>query len=386
MARSILNILVVVLAVAGGFYQLYLKPLLTTFGYARVIESIGNTNCKNVPELQACEKIMIHQPTGLLYLACSTPISRTFWTPAVGRLNATGASRDDFVATYDPKSSSITRLKVVGYDSPRGLSLHGMDVVPSSNPNQLFVYLVNHRAPLDGIAEKVGADSSIEVFTTTVGGNTLTHVKTVEDPVIITPNDVVGSADGKSFFFTNDHGEKTGLSRELDMLGRASTSIGYCHLDHGCKFAIRGMHGNNGIVQAPNGTLYVGNALHGGLTILEPQADNSLVLADFIKTDRGMDNLSIDSNGQIWAAAFPNALLLVFKHFSDPSIPAPSSALRFSINTGKDAFYGEKYKVEKVFEDDGSVASGITSVAYDAERKRLFMHGLTAPSLVICEL
>jgi hypothetical protein len=35
-------------------------------------------------------------------------------------------------------------------------------------------------------------------------------------------------------------------------------------------------------------------------------------------------------------------------HFEDPRILAPSCALRFSINTGPNAFYGEKYKVAKV--------------------------------------
>lgn len=57
-------------------------------------------------------------------------------------------------------------------------------------------------------------------------------------------------------------------------------------------------------------------------------------------------------------------------------------------------FYGNKYKVEKVsviiaatqqcfqfftrqlFEDNGSIASGITSVAYDADRRLLFLNGL----------
>ena len=158
-------------------------------------------------------ELILHQPTGLIYLACSTPSSRVHWTPAVSRLNATGASRDDYVAIYDPKSSAVTRLEVAGFSSTRGLSLHGMDVVPSStNPSDLFIYLVNHRAPLgDALAQDVGADSVIEIFKTTVGGKTLTYLKTIESPVIITPNDIVGSPDGDSFYFTNDHGEKVGF-------------------------------------------------------------------------------------------------------------------------------------------------------------------------------
>jgi len=33
--------------------------------------------------------------------------------------------------------------------------------------------------------------------------------------------------------------------------------------------------------------------------------------------------------------------------------------------------------VDKVFEDDGTFASGITSVVHDAERKLLFLDGLS---------
>lgn len=132
--------------------------------------------------------------------------------PALGRLNATGASQDDYVATYDPKTSTVTRLNVLGFESPRGLSLHGMDVVPSAaDPSELFVYLVNHRVPLNDLAKNVGADSVIEIFKTTLGSKNMTHIKTVNDPVIMTPNDIVGSSDGKSFYFTNDHGAKVGL-------------------------------------------------------------------------------------------------------------------------------------------------------------------------------
>lgn len=159
-------------------------------------------------------EVVIHQPTGIVYLACSTPTSRTHWTPAVLRLNASGASRDDYVATYDPKTSRVTRLKPANFDSPRGLSLHGMDVVPSSvDSSELFVYLVNHRAPTGGqLAKEVGADSVVEIFKTKVGSSTLTHVKTVEDSVISTPNDVIGYGNGKSFYVTNDHGvNKIGL-------------------------------------------------------------------------------------------------------------------------------------------------------------------------------
>ena len=256
-----------------------------------------------------CPESVLHQPTGLLFLACSNPQSRLHWIPGVGRLNATGASWDDYVATYDPKTSTITRLDALGFESPRGLSLHGMDVVPSAaDPSELFIFLVNHRAPLNDLPKNVGADSVIEIFKTKLGSKAMTHIKTVKDPVILTPNDIVGSPDGKTFYFTNDHDSKVGLvslwfypsdeiitisthtcfvlqTRELDpILGTSKSSVGYCDIEKGCHYAIQNLQGSNGIAKAPNGTFYVANVISGGVSVLEAQADNTLVLTDFIPT------------------------------------------------------------------------------------------------------
>ncbi|KAF9568249.1 calcium-dependent phosphotriesterase [Agrocybe pediades] len=384
-----LNISVVLLALIAGFYQIYLKHVLAITGVypARVIEPLANTDCKTVPELQACEKIILHQPTGVIYLACSTPSSRAHWIPAANQLNATGASNKDYVATYDPATSRITRLATPDFNNGRGLSLHGMDVVPSeSNLNELFIYLVNHRTPIgDKPAQEVGADSVIEVFKAQLGGASMEHVKTVSDPIIVTPNDVLGSADGKSFYFTNDHAARVGLSRHLEILGHKGSSIGYCHIDEGCKYSLDKTHSSNGITSAPNGTIYVSDSIFGGVTALERQTDNTLVVAESISTERVVDGISFDANGQLWGATTPQGLTAL-KHFGNPKLLSPSSVHRISINTGVNAFYGEKYKVEKTFEDDGTLISGITTVAYDSQRKKLFLHGIASPQLAECNI
>ena len=164
----------------------------------------------------------MHSPSGIIYLACSTPVHRVHWTPFLLIFNdsLSETSTLDYVATYDPSqatepSKGIKRLTLKGFNDPRGLHVHGMDVVPArNNPELLYVYLVNHRPQLATAANtsaEIGADSVIEVFSTELGSDTLFHVKTVHDPrVIITPNDVSGSPDGNSFFFTNDHSEKIG--------------------------------------------------------------------------------------------------------------------------------------------------------------------------------
>ena len=223
------SVVILVLAVTVGSYYQYAVPFLDAINMFRLPQPLNNfSSCTTVPELQACEsalsisiaspvlsniniytEIVLHQPSGKLFLACSTLEGRRHWIPANSRLNSTYRSNEDYVAIYDPPTNQITRLTLDKFDSTRGLSVHGMDVVPSTtNPKELFVYMVNHRIPLTGDAADVGADSVIEIFKTTLSSGKLTHLKTIEDPAIIAPNDVIGYPDGKSFYFTNDHGAK----------------------------------------------------------------------------------------------------------------------------------------------------------------------------------
>ncbi|KAL4074123.1 hypothetical protein V8B97DRAFT_1932047 [Scleroderma yunnanense] len=373
-------------------WQLHFRQYLAAIGVGRSVESIGNTNCKTVPELQACEKIVLHQPTGTIYLACSTLRDRVQWMPAVNKLNASGTSGNDHIATYDPQTNAVRHLSLSGFSSPGGLFVHGMDVVASiHDPSILYVYVVNHRKPISGDPRKIGADSVIEVFQTQTGGSELKYIRTFEDPaVVITPNDVVGSPDGQSVYFTNDNSQKLGLKRHLNLFIQPSdTSVGFCHVDHGCKFAFRGLHASNGIVKGfnqNNDTFYVADYMLGEITVLEKRPDNTLAFIEVIKTGYAADNLAVDSNGALWVAVLSDLLGLIYRKFDDPSQLVASAALRVTVNNGPSSFYGEKYNVDKVFEDPGNLASGITSAVYDSERGQLFLHGVISTHLTVCRL
>ena len=71
-------------------------------------------------------------------------------------------------------------------------------------------------------------------------------------------------------------------TRYLEYLGLARTSVGYCHVDEGCKIAVDGLPGSNGIARAQNGTVYVANSKSGQIHVLEEQNDHSLVVVDAI--------------------------------------------------------------------------------------------------------
>jgi arylesterase / paraoxonase len=76
--------------------------------------------------------------------------------------------------------------------------------------------------------------------------------------------------------------------RWLDVFGYASGSIGYCHINEGCKFAATGIHGANGIVKAKNSTdvesYYVANSLRPKIYVFERELDNTFVLVETIAT------------------------------------------------------------------------------------------------------
>ncbi|KAH8107861.1 hypothetical protein BXZ70DRAFT_17235 [Cristinia sonorae] len=390
MPSSLSVVLILLVAGLGSFYQLVVGPVIHAGGVFRKVYPLNNQNCRTVPELDGCEKIVHVPESGLLYLACSRISQRPYWLPAITHLNASGIPLDDHVATYDITTGKVTRLQVEDYpNASRGLYVHGMDVVPAaSDPSLLYVYMVNHRVPLEGDPAVVGADSSIEIFSTKTGSSKLKHVATIDDPVIVTPNDVVGYPDGKSFYFTNDHAVKTGFYRQLELIfNLTSTSVGYCHTHDGCKIAADNLQGANGIAKSPtNDTIYVGSAHGAGIYVMDPQTDHTLILSDRISAGGiPMDNLSFDKNGALWAPLFPRGFEAVSR-YKDFSIKAASSAWQFTTNIGPNSFYGEKYKAERVFEDDGGVIMGATTAVYLPDSRELFIHGISSPHLTICKV
>ncbi|KAL1661824.1 hypothetical protein GGF50DRAFT_129178 [Schizophyllum commune] len=390
-------------ALLFGFWKRNIEPALELGGIWRIVQPHGTEGCRLVSELQACEKIIVHEPTGLVYAACSTIADRKAWLPALNYYNASARSGNDYIALYDPAADSFIKLDVVGLEDPRGLSLHGMDVVPSSeDPEMLWVYLVNHRPPVESAespSESIAhsEDPSIEIFTTRAGSNELRHVRTVADPVVLhSPNDVAGSPDGKEFWFTNDMKDVDGWKAKLYMILQvAATSVGHCHVDRGCKIALDKLPGANGIVRLPSDwagdkrdaatdgagehktRLMLGSATRPEVRILERQANDTLEVVEVYEHGKSspfylpLDNLTVDKRGTVWAAGFPKGADLISKHIPDPlNNPSASTAVRVSCVEGK-------CTVDKPFESDGSnnIGSGSTTVAYDAERRRLFLSG-----------
>lgn len=123
----------------------------------------------------------------------------------------------------------------------------------------------------------------------------------------------------------------------------------------------------NGLSKGKDGRIYVPSSLDGTVRIFELQSDKMLKEVNRVYTRMGLDNISPDANGDLWAPGFPNIPKL-FKNLEDPFVhESPSTVFRITKKEGG-------YEVEKVIEDEeGKVLSMVTTVRHDAKTGRLFM-------------
>lgn len=140
--------------------------------------------------------------------------ARIAWLPAIGHLNGTAlpAVSENTIRLYDFSTGKHQALALKG--APKiatdNLNLHAIDIYQRpSDREHLTVYVNSHRPPANRAdAPRVGASSVIEVFETRMGSKELNWVKTVEHPLLRTPNNLVAMGE-RSFYVTNDHRLKT---------------------------------------------------------------------------------------------------------------------------------------------------------------------------------
>lgn len=113
------------------------------------------------------------------------------------------------------------------------------------------------------------------------------------------------------------------------------------------------------------------------------------MLQDTIKYPYLTDNLYTTKSGGVYIASFPS-LHSLSAHFATPrKVGAHTLVAKLSKNTGGDAFFGEKYKVEKIFEDDSLSAdspSGITGMAVDESTGKMYLASLLQEFMWECDL
>ena len=113
-----------------------------------------------------------------------------------------------------------TRLGFENFAQP--FITHGIDVItdPEDSTN-VYILAVTHPPNPDyykqGVLDTPKAASKIEIFHHTLGTKSGLHVRSVEHPLIRTPNDIYAESP-TSFYVTNDFWNREGLARLAELL------------------------------------------------------------------------------------------------------------------------------------------------------------------------
>lgn len=86
MVSASFKVLTTSVVLAAIVYQVFLKGIIfDVLGYGRALSPLSsyNVKCEKIEGLglEACEDMWLHEPSGLLYLACSKSLSRAQWFP-----------------------------------------------------------------------------------------------------------------------------------------------------------------------------------------------------------------------------------------------------------------------------------------------------------------
>ncbi|RBR19011.1 hypothetical protein FVER53590_10110 [Fusarium verticillioides] len=380
-------------ALLAILFQIYLKEAIWLgFGINRTIQPLSDFpyQCRKIVHhrLEACEDMYLSQSTRQLFLACSDPFARGQWQPNVGYRNVSGRSQRDAIVALDidkpvDNGFAFRSLKTPGFEGTAGdrlINLAGFSGVEQDN-GDIDLFFVNLRPSIDADGKLVdqyfhGGNATIEHFATGPQATEMKHVRTYANHGIATPNRVAAMND-KSFYISNDHGPyKFGWRHHLSMI-LGFSDVTFCDTQS-CKTVAPNLQFPNGLVIKEN-ILYLPDSITGRLYIYRILPNKDLEKINEVNLGYGVDNASIDENGDIWIAAFPIGVE-IFKAYDDPyNAHPPSAVLRVR------KIWGE-YVVEKVLEDaKGEVLPAATTVVHDARTGRLFLSSVISPFIAVCE-
>ncbi len=310
---------------------LFIAYTLISTGFFRTIEPTGHTTIfKKVP-VKGAEDIMVSSVDSFALISATSRV------------------------TYPPEVEEIGSLFLMDLKSPHyqpipltaSLKLpfapHGISFFKKADGNYQ-VMAINH----------IKEGHSIEVFE--LMGKQLNHIETLRDASMIRPNDLV-MLDENRFYFTNDHGYTEGLGKLVEeYTGIAVSNVvffdgkEYREVADGIAYA-------NGInLDRKRNLLYVASPRHFLVKVYTQNPDGSLSFVENIPCGTGVDNIELDTEGNLWIGAHPN--LLKFNAYAAGKREiAPSEIIKISYRKKGD------YSVEKIYVEDGSEMSASTVAA-----------------------
>ncbi len=303
--------------------------VMNATGFFRTIDAVSFGNVYQEIPIKGAEDFTIDYESGLMFVSAFDRAGAVRGESPIGALHVIDLKIRPFEATQLPNPLG------------EGFHPHGIYVTKIDSA-KYDILVVNHQ----------NDKHTIERFD--YEKDKLTHVRTFDHELILSPNDIV-ALDGERFYFTNDHGKSTKLGVLAEnYLGLAASNVVYFD---GSDFQIAadGIKYANGINISENKkTLYIASPRAFKIKTYSIQPTGQLIEMADLDVGTGVDNLEWDDSGNLWSGAHPN--LLRFSAYAKlKKETAPSEVVRVAKN-----------QVETIFLDDDSLVSA-SSVALPYE-------------------
>ncbi|CEJ56848.1 hypothetical protein PMG11_05565 [Penicillium brasilianum] len=254
-----------------------------------------------------CEDLHYHRPANLLFTACEDVKDIRFgWFPGLGHLDAKAVGQGS-IHVVDPKTFKSTRLAFENFNGP--FVTHGIDVIEDPQDSAaVYIFAINHLPNPEFTPDSPdisAARSQIELFHHILHSTTVEHVRSIQHPLIQTPNDIY-AASPTSFYVTNDHFYRSGFLRLVEDIWPSAkwSDIVHVHLEQlhnvpsataslTASIAHEGLWNNNGLGHARSDSeVVISSAVGGELYLATRENNNTLTVRDTIVFDTVTDNPS----------------------------------------------------------------------------------------------
>lgn len=138
--------------------------------------------------------------------------------------------------------------------------------------------------------------------------------------------------------------------------------------------------------------IYTPSALTGEVKVFSLDEQRNLVDVGSFKVPIPVDNLSVDKQGHLLAAGFPQIYKLLEASKDPYHISSPSGVYSLQLPeryglaaSARSEWHDGDVLVTKVMEDTGAVLSGFSIAVHDVETGRFFLGGPLTPFITICE-
>ncbi|KAI1811950.1 serum paraoxonase/arylesterase family protein [Poronia punctata] len=385
---------VALLSVLGAWLYPPVRHFTKILGI-RPFENIANVHGSEIvliPDTIACEDLEYHEPSGLIYTACSDDLGTVSgWMPGAGALEHPDKPSFGSIKIIDPATKKVQKLSLKDFEG-RPFSTHGISLyTPPSKPDEVYIFAVNHvpnpRWTAGSEKTEPKAASQVELFVHTVGSKTARHLRSIAHPLIRTPNDLLALSESE-FLVTNDHYYRDGPMRMVEEVIRGFQSwtdtVRVTIADDGTIDAVPVLNSvatNNGLSWGPDrNQVVIGDALGGHVVFAslpgnkenDGSSSSMMEVSHRVPVDCLVDNANffVDPYAGVDGKDYSGYLLPGLENgaeflaaFGDPTFAQPISGQVWYLPAvvGKDKTVDAEKLKKLVFRDDGRVIRSVTT-------------------------